>query len=132
MYRSRMFLMVIVLAAAMGCSVYSAPFPWGPDFEKEGKLTGVIVCDAGRVRMKSYDDPHMTDSYRGLTISFDDDVRYYLFRATPSATEISLFKNVAHRKFVRISSEKLTALLQKEAPNLFALAANKDNDCRKE
>ena len=120
------------------------PYPWGPDFEKDGKLLGVTTCDTGATQFKSYDGPtieresvgikYKTKLYTGMTISVKGKVLYYIFSPNPSSmSPITFsFRRGDDGKLTEISEGNRDSNLKRETPNLYALFDKRKNDCKTE
>ena len=136
--------LVFVVISGIASAQNTSPYPWGPDFQKKGKLLGTTTCDVGSTQFKSYDGPtvekteagfkYKTKLYTGMTISVKGKVLYYIFSPNPnSMSPITFsFRRSNDGKLIEISQENRDNNLKKETPNLFALFEEKKNDCKTE
>ena len=112
-------------------------YPWGPDFVKEGTLVGITTCDSGATKFSSYNGPNREGGvglYRGMIITIRDEVRCYIFSPNPNSMSpiTSSFMRDEDGKLSNVTSDERDKLLKVEAPNLFALFYEQDNDAEHE
>lgn len=109
-------------------------FPWGIDFVNEGRLIGVTKCDKGATEFKSYVGEmgcdQETPSYRGMTVSINGAVRYYIFSPNPNSMSpiVMNFEKSEDGNLREVSSKKRDEVIKAEAPNLYALFVGEEND----
>jgi len=102
---------------------------------QEGRLVGIRTCDDGATRLSIYEGPDTdrdTGSYWGLTISINNEVRYYIFSPNPdSMSPITLsFLKDNDGKLRKVTSAERDKQLRIDAPNLYGYFYGKKNDCK--
>jgi len=105
-----------------------------PDYVNEGVLTLTRTCDSGATKFHSYDINDRGYPGLGMTIVINNKIRYYIYSPNPnSMSPITwTFAVGGDGSLEEISRHERDANLKTEAPNLYALLIETENDCTHE
>ena len=112
-----------ILVLAIPAFVLAAT-PKLPDYEKEARLVGTVVCDAGKTSVQFY----KSSKYDIVVVTVGNGTIYY--HLGTNSEETFFMKKTGSAEVQSMSSEAVKKALKEDAPNFRASLNSNKHDCK--